>query len=157
MPYVPSLDDIDSTPRDFGPPLPRGRYKFIVEDANDTISSGGNDMIALVLTVTEGEYEGRKVWENLVFGSDKALWRIKQFLQAVGLDDHGDCNIEGADIMGLELQATTKLENYQGEPRAKILNYITPESAEPTAASAEAPAATAKKPKPVSQGLPLPK
>lgn len=62
-----------------------GDYTFYVTSAEDKVSTNGNDMIKLKLEVTiPGRDKSISVYDNLV-ASDAALFKIKQFCDAVGL------------------------------------------------------------------------
>lgn len=64
-----------------------GTYAFIVGNAEETESRAGNAMIKLQLLVTPDGFDNPvTVYENLVF-TDKALWKIEQFCNCVGLED----------------------------------------------------------------------
>lgn len=62
--------------------LPEDWYKVKATEPKVTTSTSGNPMITIAWQVTEGDYENRKVFDNLVF-STNSLWKIKKVLEAV--------------------------------------------------------------------------
>lgn len=63
--------------------LPKGKYNAIVDEVSFGDSSGGNAMLTVVYQVTEGEFEGRKLWDFFVLegnGAEYALPKLKKFL-----------------------------------------------------------------------------
>lgn len=68
--------------------LPNGRYYVMVTGFELTETQGGKapgtPMVKAEYTVSSGEYENRKVWDNLVLNKE-SLWKAKQFLLAAGM------------------------------------------------------------------------
>ena len=70
--------------RDFGV-FPKGEYPFTILELNEfTTSKAGNEMLPLKLEFKNEEGHTSNVFENLVF-TEKALFKINQFLAAVGV------------------------------------------------------------------------
>ena len=63
--------------------LEPGDYFFVVKSAEASISSKGNEMITIVLDVSD-ETRNNTVYDYLV-GTEKAYWKIRDFCRAVGL------------------------------------------------------------------------
>jgi len=61
-----------------------GRYSVIVEDAEPDTAKSGNQMVNLWLRVQGGEFDGATIVDRLVL-TDKSLFRVVGFLQAIGL------------------------------------------------------------------------
>lgn len=61
-----------------------GRYRVLVEDAEQDKSQAGNLMINTWLRVTGGEFDGSVIVDRMTL-TDKALFRIVGFMQAIGL------------------------------------------------------------------------
>ena len=143
----------DHKPLDQFDPLPAGQYRaMIVESERKVTAKGDGELLNLVWLVTEGEYEGRKVWDrvNLVNPNPKAveigMRQLSSICRAVGKlriqSDSSEihelpCLItlkirpEGPDKMGIHRNAQNEVKGY--------------ESAK-TAAKPAAPATPAKKP-----------
>jgi len=91
--------------------LEPGEYDFEVVDAKERISQSGNEMIELKLRL-QGEVH---VFDNLVF-TEKALWKIDQFLKAVGAHpgEDKDITVEADDCLGHRGRCQLKIETYTG-------------------------------------------
>ena len=92
-------------------PMPPDNYKFRGERFVDGKTNDcKKKMIKSVLVVTEGDYEGRKLWPNFVQDSE-CLWFLKRYLEACGFDWDED-GFDTEDVPGSECIA--KVED--GEP-----------------------------------------
>jgi hypothetical protein len=61
-----------------------GRYKVLVEDAENDVARSGNKMINLWFRVQGGEFDGSTIVDRLVL-TDNSLFRVVGFMQAIGL------------------------------------------------------------------------
>lgn len=87
--------------------IPAGEYKLRIDGVGDIQQDKNqNEYITLELTVTEGEYANRKVFENYVPLSGKSL--LKKILRASGFAQPKLSSTE--DLIGLELTAIVKVE-----------------------------------------------
>lgn len=115
-------------------PMPRGKYNFAITGVEeDEVKNGANagcPLYKIELTVTEGEYENRKVWDNMSLippyqgqdGKPKkgTYWRVQQLLNATGIDaSEGDLDLEDLDGEG-----TTLVEHLDGQNVTVELNYV---------------------------------
>tara|TARA_Y100000034_G_C6852159_1_gene386691 strand:- start:81 stop:509 length:429 start_codon:yes stop_codon:yes gene_type:complete len=64
-------------------PLPEGRYNVRVEDSSLTTASTGTQMISTQFVVTDGDFKGRKLWNNFTLTA-KSLVYLYNFLKAAG-------------------------------------------------------------------------
>lgn len=65
--------------------LPDGEYPFVISEINDFMTSrAGNEMLPMKLEFTGANDCVSSVFENLVF-TEKALFKINQFLKAVNI------------------------------------------------------------------------
>lgn len=119
--------------------LPKGNYAAVVDELELTESSTGNPMFAAKFKVTEGEFEGRVLFDYWVLGGKGAefgLGKLKKFLTRV----MPEVNIssfnaqtfsdEGAAI-GRELTVAVKIQtqkkgDYKGEKRNQIADILAP-------------------------------
>jgi hypothetical protein len=103
----------------FEPP-PIGLYRAEIVEAEDTVSSNGNDMLALVLELRGGKFDGRKIWEYITYSS--AMWRLKQLVKACGLREKGGWDTD--DVIGQEVMVRLKHEQqdeqFGGGVRARV-------------------------------------
>jgi hypothetical protein len=99
---------------DFDTPIPIGVYKAKITEAAEQISkkkpdgSGGNEMLALTLEITQGDFKGRLLWEYIVF-NDASDWKIRQLVDALELAEAG--SIKPAKLVGEELSVRVKHES----------------------------------------------
>ena len=89
-------------------PLPENRYNVKVEKAEVKTASTGNKMIATEFVVTEGEFKGRKLWNNFTL-TPKAYVYLYNFLKSAGSkmisNEDVDENQVAADMPGLTASA----------------------------------------------------
>lgn len=119
--------------------LPKGNYPCIVDELEFTESSSGNPMIAAKFKVTEGEFEGRVLFDYWVLGGNGAefgLGKLKKFLTRVTPEvDLGAFNpqsfCEDGTAIGRELVASVKIQTqkkgeYKGEKRNQVADILAP-------------------------------
>jgi len=72
-------------PSDSFDPLPNGTYVVIISDTEMAPTKSGGKMLKLTLEVAEGEYKGRKLWDqlNLVNANPKAVEIAQRTLSAI--------------------------------------------------------------------------
>jgi hypothetical protein len=104
-------------------PIPSGKYKAKVSDGSvevsgETAKNPGAQYIKWELTVTEGEFEGRKLFLNTSL-LPQALFGLKGLLAATGSwneeELNGDLDFEIADVLGEELGIVVTQKEYQGD------------------------------------------
>ena len=100
------IDDV----QDFSP-IPAGTYQVKVADVEETTTQNGDPMWKMVLQVTKGEHEGRRLFDNLVF-TERALSRVKLVCSSLGADVIGAVDLTPDMLLGKECQATTIVEDY---------------------------------------------
>jgi len=67
----------------FGP-LPEGEYELIIDDAEETTSKAGNEMLKVTMTVVD---KNRKVWDYFVFSNDVGKQRLKSLCNALEMPE----------------------------------------------------------------------
>lgn len=95
--------------------------KLIQMDEGTT--QGGDDMLKAVFEVIKGESKGARVFDNFVL-TDKALWKFKMCLSAMGVKADGKIAIDLDKLVGKVCDIEVGHEPYNGQVRARILNYI---------------------------------
>lgn len=110
--------------------MPRGNYPVVVDNVEFGHSqSSGNPMWTWTLEVSEGEYQGRKLFYHTVF-TDKAIGRVKKALRAVGavnlLEDDFDPEevADNGDLAGLSCLAKVAVSTYEGEKRNNVKDLL---------------------------------
>lgn len=85
-------------------------------------SQGGDDMLQFAFEVTKGKDKGNRVFESFVL-TDKALWKLKSFLQAIGMKADGKLKIDLDKLVGKVCDIEVFWDEYNGQTRAKISDY----------------------------------
>lgn len=93
-----------------------------------TVQGSGDDCIKAVLEVLKGADKGCQVFETFSL-SEKALWKLKSFLQAIGIKADGKLTLDLDKLEGKICVIDVIHEEYNGQKRAKISSYLK-ESAE---------------------------
>ena len=105
-------------------PIPAGEYIMRVTDVKQQKKDGtayatrdGSPMWRMELTVIEGDCEGRKVFDNLIF-SKEALGRVKLVCSRLGIDMERKFALTPQDIVGRAAKVTVivkERKNQNGE------------------------------------------
>lgn len=93
-----------------------------------TVQGSGDDCIKAVFEVLNGADKGCQVFETFSL-SEKALWKLKSFLQAIGIKADGKLTLDLDKLEGKICVIDVIHEEYNGQKRAKISSYLK-ESAE---------------------------
>ena len=111
--------------------VPKGTYNTIIEQLEYKLSqSSGKPMWAITLVITDGEYQGRKLFTNISF-SEKALSMAKtQILRIAPEVLSSTFNprkiAESGDLIGKACRAKTKIEVYEGEEKTRVQTLLAP-------------------------------
>ena len=101
-------------------PIPAGDYVLEIENIEEQVSKAGNNMLNITFNVAEGEYAGRKIFEFYVL-TEKALWKMKDLLIALGIDTEGQVDIDIDDLEGEMFIGNVEIQEQKGyEPSNKI-------------------------------------
>ena len=93
------------------PPLPNGKYRVRIDDVETTKTRKGADMWKLRLVVTEGDHEGRRIYDNLVF-SKAAAGRLVGFCGALNMATSGEIELTPDMLPNKECIAAVHTEEY---------------------------------------------
>src|SRR5690349_5557268 len=94
-------------------PIPSGVYKLTISDVeireSKSAKNAGKPYYAIEHTVSEGDYEGRKVFSNVML-FEGALYSAVQLCKALGQNvDAGELEIpEPEELLGREVMAKVK-------------------------------------------------
>ena len=101
--------------------LPEGIYEFVVADANDKRSQGGNDMIELQLIIKGPDGQESKVYDNLVF-TPKAFWKIDMFRVCTGdkVVKGQSVEFDATDCLDRTGKCYVIVDKYEGRERNKV-------------------------------------
>ena len=129
-----------------------------------TVQGSGDDCLKARFEVIKGSAEGCAVFETFSL-TEKALWKLKGFLEAIGMKANGKLSLDLDKLEGKVCIIEVIHDEYNGQKRAKIASYLKPENDEededddeeedeeeeeaPRKSAKKAPAKPAKKSKPV--------
>lgn len=68
-----------------GEPLPKGVYLCDIESCAVTKPQSKDERIEVVYTVADGDHKGRKLWDYINLESEAAAFKVREFLEAVGI------------------------------------------------------------------------
>ena len=137
-----------------------GIHRAKIAEIQEKTSQGGDDMLQVKMEVVAGADKGCTVFDNCVL-TDKALWKLKQLLTAIGVKCDGKVAVDLDNLIGKVCDIEVSHEEYNGSVRARITNYSKiaanatndddddeddEEEEEVTPKKANTPAKTAKKP-----------
>lgn len=105
-----------------------GRHRVKIVEINEQTSQGGDDMLVFVFEVIKGDSKGARVYENCVL-TDKALWKLQQILQAIGIKCDGKVALDLDKLIGKVCEIDVFHEEYEGRTRARIGEFFKATSA----------------------------
>ena len=127
-----------------------------------TVQGSGDDCLKARFEVIKGSAAGCAVFETFSL-TEKALWKLKAFLEAIGMKANGKLSLDLDKLEGKVCIIDVIHDEYNGPKRAKIASYLKPEDYEedeeededeeeeeaPRKPAKKAPAKPAKKSKPI--------
>lgn len=132
--------------------IPEGRYPAAIEKVEVRESkSSEHNYLNWELTISDGEYEGRKQW-MITSLSPRALFRLKDVFEELGFDVEDeafeldwDDDVEitpsagplllSPDVAGMPCTIVVTVEPYNGEDRNRVDNLFAAEDEAPRKAS----------------------
>ena len=105
-----------------------GRHRVKIVEIDEQTSQGGDDMLVFVFEVIKGDSKGARVYENCVL-TDKALWKLQQILQAIGIKCDGKVALDLDKLIGKICEIDVFHEEYEGRTRARIGEFFKATSA----------------------------
>lgn len=100
-----------------------GEYRAVITKVDTVKTGSGYPMAKTVFKIVEGEYEGKTLYDNIVF-CEKMKGRNKHFLRLINQPHEGQFKVNTDDWMGQEVKVKVRHETYQGRKRAKISFYL---------------------------------
>lgn len=91
------------------------------------IQGSGDDGLKAQFEVIKGDAKGCSVFETFSL-TEKALWKLKSFLDAAGLKSSGRLSLDLDKLEGKTCIIDVIHDEYNGQKRAKISAYIKPGS-----------------------------
>ena len=94
-----------------------------------TVQGSGDDCLKARFEVIKGSAKGCAVFETFSL-TEKALWKLKGFLEAVGMKANGKLSLDLDKLEGKVCIIDVIHDEYNGQKRAKIASYLKPEDDE---------------------------
>lgn len=89
------------------------------------VQGSSDDCIKAKFEVIKGSAKGNTVFETFSL-TEKALWKLKSFLDAVGMKSNGKLTLDLDKMEGKVCIIDVIHDEYNGQKRAKISSYIKP-------------------------------
>lgn len=89
------------------------------------VQGSGDDCLKAQFEVIKGSAKGNTVFETFSL-TEKALWKLKSFLDAVGMKSSGKLTLDLDKMEGKVCIIDVIHDEYNGQKRAKIASYIKP-------------------------------
>lgn len=89
------------------------------------VQGSGDDCLKAQFEVIKGSAKGNTVFETFAL-SEKALWKLKSFLEAIGVKSTGKFTLDLDKLEGKICIIDVIHDEYNGTKRAKISAYIKP-------------------------------
>ena len=121
-----------------------GKYLARITKAVDSESKNGNTYILLNMQVIGGPKEhvdSKSVLVDRLTLSDNALFRMANFLPAIGIPVDKKVAFDSKQFVGKKVVAIVEMEEYQGQPRPAVKRYAPVSTWEGELPHAPAPAA----------------
>lgn len=102
---------------------PEGTWRAVVKKVDMTeIQGSGDDGIKAQFECLNGKAKGCSVFETFSL-SEKALWKLKSFLEAIGMKANGKMMLDLDKIEGKTCEIDVIHDEYNGTKRAKVSAY----------------------------------
>jgi len=98
-------------------PLPEGQYMCRLDKCELVNSSTGKPMLKMEWVIIDGEFEGRKLFDNVVLTVD---WKVKQYATLAGIESGS--TLDTKDFEGIE--ALLKVNQEERSDGKGITNRI---------------------------------
>lgn len=96
-----------------------GEHLAVLKKIEEAVSQAGNDMLSATFEVISGRSTGARVLESFPL-SEKAKWKLKGYLNAVGIKADGKISLDLDALEGKKCIISVYHEEYNGNLRAKI-------------------------------------
>ena len=94
-----------------------------------TVQGSGDDCLKARFEVIKGSAKGCAVFETFSL-TEKALWKLKSFLEAAGMKANGKLSLDLDKLEGKVCIIDVIHDEYNGQKRAKIASYLKAEDDE---------------------------
>lgn len=101
-----------------------GKHPMVIKKIEMKKTQSDDDMLAATLEVTVGESKGARVFDNYPL-TPKALWKLKQVLNALGgFKTDGKLVLDTDKMLNRTVLVEVIHEEYEGKTRARIQGYF---------------------------------
>jgi hypothetical protein len=117
--------DLTKYKNTFGDHVSPGRYRVVVDEVALDKSKAGNQMINVWFRIVGGDFDGATIADRLTI-TDKALFRVVGFLQAIGVETPRKrltLDIDAWKGRALNLDVRDG-EPYNGNVRSEVAGYV---------------------------------
>lgn len=131
-----NFDEVDETAVSFKA-LPPAVYECFIEQFELRKSNAGNPMVAARYKVTDGEYEGRLIFDHYVLNNEIGLARLKGMLMALDFYDGGEFNIkqfvDSGEAVGTpcRIKVTVTFNKDRGEKQNQVREVMPSADSDP--------------------------
>lgn len=99
-----------------------GVHTAKVKEILEKTSQAGDQMLQVAFEIIKGDDQGCRVFESFVL-NERALWKFKAFLTAIGIKADGKITIDLDKLIGKVCEIEVYHDEYNGQTRAKINDY----------------------------------
>lgn len=107
--------------------LPVGKYGATIKKAEIKDNKAGDGKYVNLQLEIESPDSGKAVSVFDIFSlKQSALWKLKGFLDILGVDTSGEAEIDWNDMIGSQVIVDIIMDTYEGTERNKIKKYEKP-------------------------------
>ena len=107
--------------------LPPDRYLAEIERVEEDTSQRGDDVLKLLLRVTDGDHAGAVIFDRLYF-TEKAMPRVKLLLKALGISTEESIEVTPALLVGhkclVDVYVDSFTRNDGSEAQSNAIPYV---------------------------------
>ena len=111
-------NEVDTNKKEYKP-LPDGDYICIVDNVEETETSAGEKAWSIRFKVTEGEYEGKYLFDKVNVENPKKMQKLKA-LYTVVFGSKLPSEIMESDLIDEKILITTTIGTYNGKEKNNI-------------------------------------
>ncbi len=119
---MPTVDAPNIGNADEFSPAPIGKHLCRLDSIDDSAhTEKGDEKWNLVFVIVDGPFEGKQIRDNISFGNETALKRVKLVCSRAGLDVSKKFNLKPSMLVGklfyVEVESHRDYEDKKGKPR----------------------------------------
>lgn len=127
MAIMKAAGGFDKVAMDFEP-LPAGSYRTTIEECEDKKTSTNKDQTSVKLVVSEGEFKGRVLFDNLVWTTDKgepnkvSYGRLRAYTEAIhGKEAAQVEEIDTESLVGGSVEVVLQLKTRKRQDTGEVV------------------------------------